>query len=535
MENEPEVPSRLRRRFLLAAGAAGSLLLPGAFAPALAQSEGALRLLRSPRRALVIGNAAYRAVPALRNPGNDADALAEALQSLGFEVSRQRDATREAMQGAIAAFTRELAARKAVGLFYFAGHGVQLGWRNYLLPVDAAIASPEDIAGRCLDLSGLVEGIRRAGNPMNLVVLDACRDNPFGTVFADAPRGLSQMDAPANTLLAYATAPGHTADDGDGANGLYTQHLLREMQVREAKIEDVFKRVRLGVRRASKGTQVPWESTSLEEDFWFLPPEQLRRRSQEEEEREFAAEIALFEQAKLAREPAPIENYLRRYPSGRFAELAQLRLDQVLRAQGERPVEIPSSKGNPFTAGTARADTRFKVGDRWTYDRVDRVLFGGKPERFTSEVTAITDTQVILNGGEAVRDLLGNQVRFRDGREMTPRQDQPLDYAVGKRWSTQYTISKGGKPLGRVHMDFRVVARETIAVPAGTFDCFRIEASGINRLPGRPNLELAITRWDAPDRVRQAVATDEVARMVIRGHPQTRRSLRTELVSFEQR
>jgi len=535
MGTERKLASPLRRRLLLAGGAAGSLLLPPGFATAWAQTEGTLKLLRSPKRALVIGNAAYRSDAVLRNPVNDADAVAAALQTFGFEVTRQRDATREAMLGAIDVFTRELASRQAMGLFYYAGHGMQLGWRNYLLPVDAVLQSPEDIARHCVDLGVLIDGIKRAGNPMNVIVLDACRNNPFGRTFGATAKGLSQMDAPPQTLLAYATAPGCEAEDGQGENGLYTQNLLREMQVREAKIEDVFKRVRLDVRRASKGAQIPWESTSLEEDFYFLPPEQLRKRSQEEEEREFREEAALFEKARQAKEPAPIENYLRRYPSGRFAELAQLRLDQVLAAQGEKPVEIAPSKGNPFTVGSARADTRFKVGDRWTFDRVDRTLFGRNSERFTAEVTAITDMHVIINHGEAVRDLLGNQVRFRDGREMTPRQDQPLEYAVGKRWSTQYAISKDGKPLGRVDMNFRVAARETITVPAGTFDCFRIEANGINRLPGRPKLEIFTTRWDAPDRVRQAVATEELARMVVKGHPQTRRSLRTELVSFEQR
>jgi uncharacterized caspase-like protein len=526
--------SPLRRRVLLAGAAAGSILLPAGFATAWAQSEGASRLLRAPKRALVIGNAAYASVPALRNPGNDAQAVAQALRALGFEVTILRDATREQMQGGIDAFARELATRKAVGLFYFAGHGVQLGWRNYLLPVDAAVNAPDDIAGRCVDLSGLVDGIRRAANPMNVIVLDACRDNPFGRVFPNVPKGLSQMDAPPSTLLAYATAPGCTADDGGGENGLYTENLLREMPAREAKIEDVFKRVRLAVRRASNGAQVPWESTSLEEDFYFVPPDRLRKRSQEEGEREFAEEAALFETARQARDLAPIESYLRRYPSGRFAELAQLRLDQVLAARGEKPVEIAPSTGNPFTKGTARADTRFKVGDRWTYDEVDRTLFGKAPTRFTAVVTSITDQHVIINDGEAVRDLLGNQVRFRDGREMTPRQDQPLEYAVGKRWTTRYDIAKDGKPLGRVVLAFRVAARETVTVPAGTFDCFRIEAAGTNRQPGRPDLELIITRWDAPDRVRLSVATEEVARMVSRGHVETRRSQRRELVAFEQ-
>jgi hypothetical protein len=532
--SDPGPASALRRRLLLSAASAGTLLLPASLA-AWAQSEGAVKLLRTPKRALVIGNAAYRADAALRNPVNDADAVSAALQAFGFEVTRQRDATREAMLGAIDAYTRELATRKAVGLFYYAGHGMQLGWRNYLLPVDAVLQAPEDVARRCVDLGELLDGIRRAGNPMNVIVLDACRNNPFGRVFGATAKGLSQMDAPPQTLLAYATAPGCAADDGEGENGLYTRNLLREMQVREAKIEDVFKRVRLDVRRASEGKQIPWESTSLEEDFYFLPPEQLRKRSQEEEEREFTEEAALFEKARQAKEPAPIEAYLRRYPSGRFAELAQLRLDQVLAAQGEKPVEIVPSKGNPYTVGSTRADTRFRIGDRWTYDEIDRTLFGAKPEQFTAEVTAITDMHVIINHGEAVRDLLGNQVRFRDGREVTPRQDHPLEYALGRRWTTRFRISKGGKPVGRVNANFRIVARETIRVPAGAFDCFRTEGHAINRAPGRPDLESFTIQWHAPEQVRLAVATEEIWRRVVSGHVETQRSVRRELVSFEQR
>ena len=208
------------------------------------------------------------------------------------------------MLEAIDAYARALAARKGVGLFYFAGHGLQLQWRNYLLPVDARIAGAGDVAAQCVDMSGLLGGVRSAANPMNVIILDACRDNPFAGDVRAEQKGLSQMDAPTGTLLAYATAPGNTADDGDGANGLYTENLLREMRVREAKIEDVFKRVRLGVRRASGGRQIPWESTSLEEDFYFVPPEQLRKLSAEEEEREFREELAVFEKVKEAKDPA---------------------------------------------------------------------------------------------------------------------------------------------------------------------------------------------------------------------------------------
>ncbi|MBL0143523.1 MAG: caspase family protein [Betaproteobacteria bacterium] len=525
----------VRRRVLQGCLAAGSLLLPAPWAWVWAQSGGAARLVRAPKIALVVGNSAYRSVPALKNPGNDARAIADVLRDSGFEVTLAQDATRGEMLAAIEAYAKALAARKCVGLFYFAGHGLQIQWQNFLLPVDAKIATAADVAAQCVDVTSLMGGVRKAANPMNVIILDACRDNPFGTGLRAEQKGLSQMDAPTGTLLAYATAPGNTADDGAGANGLYTENLLREMQVREAKIEDVFKRVRLGVRRASNGRQIPWESTSLEEDFYFLPPEQLRKLSREEEEREFQAELAAFEKAKAAKEPGPLEVYLRAYPSGHFAELAQQRLDQVLAGQGEVPVEAAPSKGNPFTTGSARADTRFRVGDRFTYAEFDNTLFGKKPGRFTAEVTAITDDRVIINGGEAVRDLLGNQVRFRDGREMTPRQDQPLDYVVGKKWATRYAISKGGKFLGNVEVHFRVTAREAITVPAGTFDCFRIEARGINRKPGRPDLEVFVTRWDAPGRVRLSVAKEETRRMVVGGHVKIMFSDRIELVSFEQR
>ena len=171
------------------------------------------------------------------------------------------------------------------------------------------------------DLISLIEGINKASNPMNVVILDACRENPFGDIRVEN-RGLSQIDAPHSTLLAYATAPGNVASDGEGAHGLYTENLLREMRVPDAKIEDVFKRVRLNVRRRTNGQQIPWESTSLEEDFWFVPPQELKKVSEAEAAREFETELVIWEKIKEATEPAPIEDYLRRYPSGRFSELA---------------------------------------------------------------------------------------------------------------------------------------------------------------------------------------------------------------------
>lgn len=258
---------------------------------------------RLPRSALVLGNGAYRAVPGLRNPPNDAAAIAKRLSQCGFAATPLIDGGKDDMETAVADFVARLARDKGVGLFYFAGHGVQLGWRNYLLPVDARIAKPDDVPRVTFDLGTLLDGLRKAGNAMNIVVLDACRDNPFAADFRTG-KGLSQVDAPEGTLLAYATSPGNTASDGEGANGLYTENILKEMGARDTKIEDVFKRVRLDVRRATKGAQVPWESTSLEDDFYLFPPAGIAAPSESERERRDADELALWEKVEAQAQDA---------------------------------------------------------------------------------------------------------------------------------------------------------------------------------------------------------------------------------------
>src|SRR5688572_16210573 len=210
-----------RRSFLLQSSAAASSLVLPLRALAAAQDASAPGSL--PRFALVIGNGSYADVP-LKNAPNDAKAIAEHLKRTSFDVTLKLDSTRADMIETIRAFGKRLAAQKGVGLFYFAGHGAQLGWRNYLIPVDATIKTPEEMQSRAVDLEMLLEGITRARNAMNLVILDACRDNPFGPDVALEQKGLSQIDAPPGTLLAYSTAPGNAAADGEGPNGLYTSH-----------------------------------------------------------------------------------------------------------------------------------------------------------------------------------------------------------------------------------------------------------------------------------------------------------------------
>lgn len=519
-----------RRRMLKTALAGGGLLLSGL--PAGAQQ--ATVLMRAPRRALVIGNSRYPRAP-LANPGNDARGMAEVLRGIGFEVTAGLDLSREAMHEAVRAYIEGVRRAGAVGLFYFAGHGMQLAWRNYLLPVDAEIDSVEELRQRAFDISSLIDGIRGAGNPMNMIILDACRDNPLGGAARVDQKGLSQMDAPPGTFLAYATAPGNTAIDGDGGqHGLYTEHLLREIRVPEAKVEDVFKRVRLGVRRQSNGQQIPWESTSLESDFWFLPPRELRKRADDEVEREFREELALWERIRAATVPEPFEDYLRRYPGGRFSELAQLQLDRALAMMGEKKIEIVSAPQNPYAKGAVSASIGYKVGDFYQYRQTD-LLTRLEIDSGTRRITAITANEVIYNKGVIVTDLLGNLLRVPSGATWSPNQTAPLEFAVGRRWNTRFRVvpPKGGDST--VDLDMRIADRERVTVPAGTFNAFRVEARGwqTGMVDGRGHFNVSWDwkTWYAPGEVRLPVAFEWFVR---HSFGKIMRATRNEMVSFHQ-
>lgn len=596
-----------QRRRLMQAGA--SLPLAG-WGSARAQSDrnlfagekkpaavvaSAASLVLAPKHALIIGNSSYGFAP-LKNPANDAKAIGEQLSREGFQVTVGLDLTRQQMIDAIRAYGEALNRTKAVGMFYYAGHGLQLAWRNYLVPTDASISRIDDIQAKCVDVNAVIEGIAKAANPMNVVILDACRENPFGDVKLDQ-KGLSQLDAPPGTLLAYATAPGNLASDGDGANGLYTEHLLREMKVPEAKIEDVFKRVRLGVRRRSNGQQIPWESTSLEEDFWFIPPKEVqriaseeaerrrkaaeaerqwqeriekaqreeaerlkreaeaararqeaeekrrreqlereykaeleRRRKQEESDRAFEEELLFWTRVSESKEPGPIEQYLRRYPSGRFAEIAQVQLDVILARQGEKKVEAVVAAGNPYSQGTSTLKAAWKVGDVYTYNFMD--LYSKVVSRSgTARITQVTDTQVVYNSGQGITDLLGNPVKLADGRRFTPNQILPTEYKVGKKWRSRYNVTHPTNGEFKVVNDIKIAGRERVTVPAGTFDCYRLEL--VARSEGRGRFAVAefeIVIWMAPDICRRAIARNEIRR----AGPGMIFAERQELVSFTQ-
>jgi hypothetical protein len=223
-----------------------------------------------PRIALVIGNGRYSSSP-LINPPNDAQLVGDTLSKLGFEVIARRNSDQAGMKRAIQEFGERLerAGPDAVGLFYYAGHGVQLNGRNYLIPVSANIERDADVDIEAVSADWVMEQMRYARNRLNIVILDACRNNPFVRSLRSADRGLAKMDAPAGVMIAYSTAPGDVAADGSGRNSPYSEALAKAMLEPNQPIEQVFKRTRISVIGATKSRQTPWESSSLTGDFYF--------------------------------------------------------------------------------------------------------------------------------------------------------------------------------------------------------------------------------------------------------------------------
>jgi Caspase domain len=277
---------------------AGSLLVLAADAPT------GIAPLKERRLALVIGNGAYPFAP-LRNAVNDARDFTAALKDSGFDVTVLENASLRDTRLALRDFGDRLKQQGGVGLFYFAGHGMQVKGRNYLIPVAAQIAREDEVEFEGLDANQVLEKLDAAGNRFNIVILDACRNNPFARAFRSSTQGLAQMDAPSGAVVAFATSPGSVASDGAGRNGLYTQYLIQNVQQPGLKIEEVFKQVRAAVRRDSNGMQTPWESTSLEGDFYFHPVDKAAldatRRQQDQARIEAAVRVAIVNERERAR------------------------------------------------------------------------------------------------------------------------------------------------------------------------------------------------------------------------------------------
>jgi uncharacterized caspase-like protein len=226
------------------------------------------------KMALVLGNSKYSNLPALVNPANDALLLSENLQKLGFTVTALTDQTQSQMKSAIAQFTQSVtvAGGDAIALLYFAGHGVQINGTNYLIPVDANLNTAGDVVLGAVSANDLLKTMELAGAKVNVLVLDACRDNPFKSTTRGMSRGLARVEAPAGSIVAYATAPGQVAADGDGSNSPYAEALSKNLAIPGLALESVFRQVRIEVSEKTGGIQVPWEETSLTQEVVLAGP-----------------------------------------------------------------------------------------------------------------------------------------------------------------------------------------------------------------------------------------------------------------------
>lgn len=525
-----------------------------------------------PRTALVIGNAAYRVSP-LTNPLHDARAIHGFLQAAGFTAELLLDAPRVSMLAAIERFGHSARAGGEVVLFYYAGHGAQLDWRNYLLPVDAQVTSSETLKNQCIDLGVVLDWLSaaRKANPQQsyLVFLDACRDDPFAGHFRLPAKGLSQFDAPAGSLLAYATAPGATAaDGGEGGNGLYTGYLLREWGQTGVPIEAALKRVRLNVRLASQGAQIPWESTSLEKDIFIAQSD--GKLSEEELERRLTEEFEHWQRIKASKRPEDWIGYLRVWPNGRFSELAQARLERLLAANtattsqpvavttistavsidgpaspsepaGERQkigIHIPArvlsamAQENPYSAGRYPLGRKFSIGDVAVFRDSD-ILTGMEEGRRRLRVTRVDEEndRVEINDGRLVFDGLGNLVENERFVALAPIAIHPVELQVGKRWTHAYQTQGKGQSSGSEYvnqMSARIERREWLDIPAGRFNAFVIETHGWSRTD-RGQIETKFTYWVVPG-LNFPVRTERIRRNP-RQLLETRRS---ELIAIRQ-
>jgi hypothetical protein len=459
-------------KILFSIGLVGAAL-GASFLPATAQAPTDVRV------ALVIGNAAYAGDAALVNPSNDARAMAQTLRGLGFNVVELVNGNKAQMMAAIEKARESLRGKNAIGMLYYAGHGLQLDWRNFMVPVDAKLARASDVPTQTIDLDSVVSAFKQAGNRMNIVILDACRDNPFAS--SGSGKGLAQLDAPPGTFLAYATAPGNVAEDGEvvangQGNGLYTGFLLQELKKPQAKIEDVFKRVRFNVRQKSNGRQIPWESTSLEDDFYFstgFKPTQTM--SEQEKDKQFAIEKADWDKIKDSDSVNDFYVFLQKFPTGNISSMAQHKVNKLQKDQTIVVADQKGLTGRSFFNSAKNGDVfRFEVKDgvsgaskgfaTITMKQIGDDLFQG-----TSDNRSVWGGAVIDGSGSLVAD--GGGAKFDPPMVVVPGGDLKVGNKDESR-SVRYDPSGSSS---WVQSSSKVTGRERIKTAFGEIETFRME------------------------------------------------------------
>lgn len=489
------------------------------------------------RVALVIGNGKYPSAP-LKNPVNDAKAMARTLKDLGFEVTLRENAGQRDMAAAIRQFGASIAPGSAA-LFYFAGHGMQVKGRNYLVPTDADIQLEDEVPYAAIDVNLVLDKMEVGKSAVNLVILDACRNNPFSRRFRSSGTGLAQMDAPVGTLIAFATAPGSVAQDGTGENGIYTKHLLDSIAMPGLPVEQMFKRVRVGVARETNEAQIPWESSSMKGDFVFREAPSQPALSQdkliEEAARAAAERAAALTAERLQREQAaraPQQDRARAELDSLNAERENLlRERERLAAENEAlrrkavqaPAQAPVALAAPApvqarpapVAPQAASDRNLPmVGNRWTYRYTD--LYG-KSETYTVTVTASSAAGIT---DEIRAGKIRHAASFEEGLALVHRKLGSLQLREVSPYLPIFGLKEtpAWKEVevfeGKEPFKARLAGAESVKVPAGTFEAQKvvIEGNEYGRIQTQVFRPYTITAWYAP-------AVRRVVKMTFVGAP----------------
>jgi len=281
------------------------------------------------RIALVVGNSQYSSSK-LINPKNDATDISEALRGLGFDVELALDLSYSEMNDEITSFGQKLNSAD-VGLFFYAGHGVQVDGVNYLIPTNIELSEADSSADKVISTSYILKKMELAGNGVNIMVLDACRNNPGFEDFKTSPSpGLAVIEAPTASFIAYSTAPGNIASDGSGRNSPYTQGVLKNIKMPGQTIEQMFKKVRVAVVQNTDGLQVPWENSSLLGEFYFVEPvvsNALGKTTTYYSAEQFELDFWKSVQAEASKEM--YESYLKKFPKGNFSLSAKDKLKRL--------------------------------------------------------------------------------------------------------------------------------------------------------------------------------------------------------------
>jgi uncharacterized caspase-like protein len=392
----------MRRPFEIVVAVGLSSLL--ALGSALAATERRTVAASAPRLALVIGNANYTRLGALDNPGRDAQLMAEKLGQLGFEVTAVADRDLKTMTADVEEFSRKVKERgpQTVSLLYYAGHGLESDGVNYFVPVNADIRKRSDIAPQSLSVKRVADRLASSGNQLNILIIDACRDNPFPQgVAPSGTAGMVPMGAVYGVFIASATGSGKVALDGDDGHSPYTRALAEAIATPGEKLEDVFKSVRRQVRLSTREQQIPWESTALEFDFYFVPPTPPPSQSQQ-----------LLAAAKETANPALYDLLIERFPASPEAAEARAAVTKLKSAQ----------PADPATASSAAALVLSRARAAQTPDAYDLVaaLFPDTPEAEEAraaaarlrEVTVLDSAGPSYEGRELVQMIQDQLLRL---------------------------------------------------------------------------------------------------------------------------